>query len=605
MPNYAHSIVISRKLHGEAMEATNFENIISSYIPMPVCMINANGKITSANDKIGEVFIYDAITDADIFALTNIKHKDFIAAAEGTKNLTLSRNDKIFKIHVHQIEDSDNHLAVYFVDVTNHEKLKRLYNDERVCMALVQIDNYDELSKSTSEEKSVQLLGTIDKSIRQWGARLNASVTRFKKDLYLFVMESLYCDKLIENKFAILDDIREIETEGDFPVTLSIGIGINGKSFAHTDQYARDALDLALGRGGDQAVIKNISNIQYFGGKSQSVEKGNKGKSRIVAHAFKQLIDQASRVIIMGHFNPDMDAFGAAIGISRMVKSGGKDAYIVVNNVTEALSEVYRQAKETEQYNLINSEKALAIINDETLLVIVDTHKPELTDCPELIEKTERIAVIDHHRKMESVIENPTLSYMESYASSTCELVTEMLQYSDERKNVTKFEAEALLAGITVDTNNFAVKTGVRTFEAASWLRRTGANTTAVKRFFQTDVNSFIVRSRCVANAEIIEEHGLAFSILDGTSPESQILCAQVADELLKVKGIKASFVAGVNAIGQTVVSARSLGEMNVQVIMEKFGGGGHLTTAGAQINTPPPQFIQELKTLLIGEDEE
>ena len=587
------------------MVVRNTEKILTIYTPFPMCIINGQGKVINTGSKIDEVFIYDAITDADIFALTNIKHKDFIAAAEGTKNLTLSRNDKIFKIHVHQIEDSDNHLAVYFVDVTNHEKLKRLYNDERVCMALVQIDNYDELSKSTSEEKSVQLLGTIDKSIRQWGARLNASVTRFKKDLYLFVMESLYCDKLIENKFAILDDIREIETEGDFPVTLSIGIGINGKSFAHTDQYARDALDLALGRGGDQAVIKNISNIQYFGGKSQSVEKGNKGKSRIVAHAFKQLIDQASRVIIMGHFNPDMDAFGAAIGISRMVKSGGKDAYIVVNNVTEALSEVYRQAKETEQYNLINSEKALAIINDETLLVIVDTHKPELTDCPELIEKTERIAVIDHHRKMESVIENPTLSYMESYASSTCELVTEMLQYSDERKNVTKFEAEALLAGITVDTNNFAVKTGVRTFEAASWLRRTGANTTAVKRFFQTDVNSFIVRSRCVANAEIIEEHGLAFSILDGTSPESQILCAQVADELLKVKGIKASFVAGVNAIGQTVVSARSLGEMNVQVIMEKFGGGGHLTTAGAQINTPPPQFIQELKTLLIGEDEE
>lgn len=580
------------------------QSILAKNAPFPMCVINDQGKVTVASPKIDEVFLYDDIKDSDIFALTGIKYKDYEAAADGEKPLTISRNDRIFRLSVSEIEDADGYMAIYFHDITNLEGLKKLYNAEKVCIALVHVDNFDELLKNTEEENEMTLNSVIDKTLRQWGARLSMSIVKYREDMYFFVMDNSACDKIIENKFAILDDIRAIETEGEFPVTISIGIGAGGKTLAQTDQYAKDALDLALGRGGDQAVIKNISNIQYYGGKTQAIERGNKGKSRVIGHALKLLIEQAEKVVIMGHKNPDMDAFGAALGITRLIRNTNKETYIVVNNVTESLSEIYKQAKETELYSFINSEKAQNLVDKNTLLIVLDTHRPSYTDCPELIGMTDKIVVIDHHRKDEESVENPTLSYMESYASSTSELVAEILQYSDEKKNITRFEAEALLAGITVDTNNFAVKTGVRTFEAASWLRRAGADTAVVKKFLRTDIESFMLRSKCVADAEIINDGKIALSVMEGDSPDCQILCAQAADQLLSIKGIIASFVAGVNSFGQTVVSARSLGDINVQVIMEKMGGGGHLTTAAAQVDTPPKEVLAQLREMLIEEEE-
>ena len=580
------------------------QSILAKNAPFPMCVINDQGKVTVASPKIDEVFLYDDIKDSDIFALTGIKYKDYEAAADGEKPLTISRNDRIFRLSVSEIEDADGYMAIYFHDITNLEGLKKLYNAEKVCIALVHVDNFDELLKNTEEENEMTLNSVIDKTLRQWGARLSMSIVKYREDMYFFVMDNSACDRIIENKFAILDDIRAIETEGEFPVTISIGIGAGGKTLAQTAQYAKDALDLALGRGGDQAVIKNISNIQYYGGKTQAIERGNKGKSRVIGHALKLLIEQAEKVVIMGHKNPDMDAFGAALGITRLIRNTNKETYIVVNNVTESLSEIYKQAKETELYSFINSEKAQNLVDKNTLLIVLDTHRPSYTDCPELIGMTDKIVVIDHHRKDEESVENPTLSYMESYASSTSELVSEILQYSDEKKNITRFEAEALLAGITVDTNNFAVKTGVRTFEAASWLRRAGADTAVVKKFLRTDIESFMLRSKCVADAEIINDGKIALSVMEGDSPDCQILCAQAADQLLSIKGIIASFVAGVNSFGQTVVSARSLGDINVQVIMEKMGGGGHLTTAAAQVDTPPKEVLAQLREMLIEEEE-
>ena len=426
------------------------QRILAKNAPFPMCVINNQGKVTVASPKIDEVFLYDDIKDSDIFALTGIKYKDYEAAADGEKPLTISRNDRIFRLSVSEIEDADGYMAIYFHDITNLEGLKKLYNAEKVCIALVHVDNFDELLKNTEEENEMTLNSVIDKTLRQWGARLNMSIVKYREDMYFFVMDNSACDKIIENKFAILDDIRAIETEGEFPVTISIGIGAGGKTLAQTDQYAKDALDLALGRGGDQAVIKNISNIQYYGGKTQAIERGNKGKSRVIGHALKLLIDQAEKVVIMGHKNPDMDAFGAALGITRLIRNTNKEIYIVVNNVTESLSEIYKQAKETELYSFVNSEKAQNLVDKNTLLIVLDTHRPSYTDCPELIGMTDKIVVIDHHRKDEESVENPTLSYMESYASSTSELVSEILQYSDEKKNITRFEAEALLAGITV-----------------------------------------------------------------------------------------------------------------------------------------------------------
>jgi len=581
------------------MAERRMEKLIAGYTPFPMCIINNLGKVTRASESIDQVFIYDGIKDADIFALTGIKHQEFIKGVKGDKELTLCRNDKVFKIKVVPLDDNEEtSLAIYFNDVTNYESLKALHVAERTCVAIINIDNFDELSGSNSVEKQFALISEIDKIIRQWGNKINASITHYKEHQYFMVFEYAHCEKMIENKFSILDDIRRIETEADFPVTLSIGIGIGGTTPAQTDRFAEDALDLALGRGGDQAVIKNKTKIQYYGGKMQTVEKSNKGKSRIVAHALKQLIDQSSKVVIMGHKNPDMDSFGAALGIFRIAANIDKDAYIVIDSYNDALAEAYKQAKEIGIYNLINNEKAKAITDAESLLVIVDTHRPSITECPDLFALAEKVVVIDHHRRAEEFIEAPILSYMESYASSASELVTEILQYSGDKKNVAKFEVEVLLGGISVDTNRFAVKTGVRTFEAASWLRRSGADTTAVKRFFQTDQKVFMLRAACIANARVLE-NAIAVSICEGMNAEAQIINSQAADELLTIKGVKASFVAGRDSYGQTVISARSLGEINVQMIMEKFGGGGHLTTAGAQVNLPPEAALEQLEGIL------
>lgn len=575
------------------------EKLLSGYVPLPMCIINQQGKVTRASNKIDEVFKYDGIKDADIFALTGIKHGEFFSEDVNEKFLTLSRNEKVFRIQVGYIgKEEQKRAIIYFYDITNYEKLKNMYNDEHVCMATINVDNYDELTSSTSEEKRLLLSTDIDKAVRQWASRGNASIIRYKENMYFMVFENAYLEKIIETKFSILDDIREIETEADFPVTLSIGIGAGGKNPAQTDQYAIAALDLALGRGGDQAVVKKGAKLAYFGGRMQTVEKGNKGKSRIIAHAIKQLIDQSSKVIIMGHRNPDMDSFGSALGIHRIVSNRNKDAYIVINNYFETLSEIYNQAKETELYQFINSEKAISLTDKDTLVVVLDTHRPSLVECKELLELSEKVVVIDHHRKAAECIENATLYYMEPYASSTAELVTEILQYSGDKKDVAKLEAEGLLAGISMDTNRFAVKTGVRTFEAASWLRRSGADTTTVKRFFQTDVDAFKIRANCIANAKI-KENGIAYAVSNGNHPDIQVINAQAADELLSVKDVRASFVAGIDERGTTVISARSLGELNMQTIMEKLGGGGHLTTAGAQVQVSPEEALMQIEEIV------
>ncbi len=579
------------------------EKLIAEYTPFPMCILNPQGKVTRASARIDEVFLYDGILDADIFVLTGIKYAEFQRITDPEEDrenpLTLQRNGKVFKLEASMLgDDEDAGLALYFHDITNFETLKKIYNDEKICMAIVNVDNYDELSSNTSDDKKLTVTTEIDKAIRQWCAGINGSITRYKEHMYMIAFENRYCDKLVENRFSILDDIRLIETEADFPVTLSIGIGVGGKTPAQCDQFAADALDLALGRGGDQAVIKRGSKLEYYGGKAAAVEKSNKGKSRIMAHAMKQLIEQSSKVIIMGHKNPDMDSFGAALGVHRMCANSNKDAFIVLNYYNDTLTMLYEQAVETDLYTFINSEKAKAIVDRDTLLVIVDTHRPSIMECADLLTETDKIIVIDHHRKIEESVENATLSYMEAYASSASELVAEILQYSVERKNITKLEAEALLAGITVDTNRFAVKTGVRTFEAASWLRRSGADTTSVKRFFQTDVTAFNLRAQCVANARFLFD-GIVVSICEGKHVDAQIINSQAADELLGIKGIKASFVIGTNDKGRTVISARSLGEMNVQMIMEKFGGGGHLTTAGAQVDMTPEETIVKLREVL------
>ena len=578
------------------------EKLLTAYMPFPMCIINDKGKVTRASSRIDQVFIYDGIKDADIYALTGFKYSDFQSQFENRSALFLSRNDKIFKIFAAPLSiTSRAPLLICFLDVTEHEALKTAYHDEKTCMAIVSIDNFDELFSNAVEDTKAQLVTQIDKDIRSWAANLNASIIRYRDHMYTLTLSNASCEKLAENKFSILDEIRGVETDGDFPITLSIGIGIDGKSPAKNLLFAQAALDLALGRGGDQAVIKKDDKLEYYGGKTQVTERSNKGRSRIMAHAITHLMDQSSKVMIMGHANPDMDSFGSALGVFRLAANIHKEAHIVINKYYDNLADIYKHAKDTGLYSLINSEEAMALADKDTLIVVVDTHRPSMTECPKLLTRTDKVVVIDHHRKAEDFIENATLAYMEPSASSTSELITEILQYSKEKKGFSKFEAEALLAGITVDTNRFAGRTGARTFEAASWLRQAGADTNAVKRFFQSDISAFKIKATCVANADFSEE-GIAFSICEGPHPEMQILNAQAADILLEIKGIKASFVAGIDEDGKTVISARSLGDINVQRIMEEFDGGGHLMTAGAKVDMSPELAIEHIKEIFAKE---
>ena len=367
-------------------------------------------------------------------------------------------------------------IFLYFMDITAYQELTEKYDDERMCIALISVDNFDELTASAGENREIELASEIDKFVRG----------------YVMYTNQGRLDEMIEDNFAILDETRKIESDTDFPVTLSIGVGIGGETPMEMDEFAQDALDIALARGGDQAVIKNADVLEYYGGKREGGGKSNKGKSRIIAHALTALMNQSHRVFIMGHRSPDMDCFGAALGINRVATSVDKEAYILLGDYDETMSDMVADARETGDYQFISSEKAMSLFSEGDMVVVVDTHRPGLVECPELIDKTERLVVIDHHRRAEDVLPNQTLSYMEPYASSASELVTEIIQYTCDRKELTGMECNALLAGIMLDTNRFAVKAGVRTFEAASWLRRAGADLQLVRRYFQADASELV-----------------------------------------------------------------------------------------------------------------
>jgi len=575
------------------------ENVISACMPLPVCVINRSGKVLSASSKISEVYLYDRIEDGDFFALTGIKTMDLYDAVETKIFPVISRNGKRFKLVAALADDSEeSDLVVFFNDVTAIEELKEKYRNERLCVAKIEIDNFEELMDNMPADESLSLSNEIDKIIRRWGEKANASIIRTNSDTYMLTFEYQHLEKIKENKFELLDEVRDLETNADFPASLSIGVGVDGKTPAETAEFAADAVQLALGRGGDQAVVKRDKKIEYFGGTLQTVEKRNKGKSRMVGHALKQLISHSKKIFVMGHVNPDMDCFGAALGVVRLCSLFDNEPYVVIDNYKDNLAVAFKAAKESEDYKFISSEKAVALADKDSLVIVVDTHRPSIVQCPELLEVCDRVVVIDHHRRVEDYIENPVLAYIESYASSTCELITEIMQYATSKKTLTKLEAETLLAGITIDTNGFTVKAGVRTFEAAAWLRRQGADPTEVSRFFQEDPESYAIKIRALADARTFEE-GVAVSICKTPHSDEQVICAQVANNLLKVRGIKASFVAGINGEGRTVVSARSLGSVNVQTIMEKFNGGGHLTTAATQTDIPPEEIIEQILELM------
>ena len=578
------------------MYAGRIERLVSRYSPIPMCSVNMQGKVTRAGGKIDEVFKYDDIIEADIYVLTGIKFPDIAEAAEKGEPLYVERNDRKFKILTSQLGDGETaSIFLYFLDITAYQELKERYEAEQTCVAFLSIDNLDELTASAGEDREAELAGEIDRFVRGWAMKLEAAIFHYRENLYGIAFTKARLQELIDGNFAILDESKAIESESDFPVTLSIGVGIGGDNLMQLDSFAQDALDIALARGGDQAVIKDVDLLEYYGGKTQGGGKSNKGKSRIISHALTALMDQSHRVFIMGHRSPDMDCFGASLGIDRIAASVGREAYIVLGEYDVSMSDMVEDARNTGDYQFISAEKATSLFGEGDMVVVVDTHRPGLVECEEIVDRTERLVVIDHHRRAEDVLPEQTLSYMEPYASSASELVTEIMQYACDRKELSTMECNALLAGIMLDTNRFAVKAGVRTFEAASWLRRAGADLQSVRRYFQANEDNVRAIATCIAKARILEG-GIAMTVREGSHVNSQIINSRVADELLKIKGVEASFVAGQDQSGATVVSARSLGDINVQVIMERFGGGGHLKTAGAKVEMKPDEILAEIE---------
>lgn len=582
-------------MEGSTLEYGSIDNI-----PLPACVVGENGNIIKANEMMTEVFLYKDIEGANFFTLTGKKINEVTEAVERDENVIISRNDKFFSLISKENEDIGfGVVSVIFIDVTERELAQKRLEDERVSVILLEIDNYDELISSVTTDSKKAVPAEVDRLVRKWAGENNADITGISEDDYIIIASTGDVKRMIDDSFSILDQVRNIDAKIDFPVSISLGVGMSEQSIIESKSLAKAALDLALGRGGDQAVVKTDGATSYYGGTLQSMEKNNRGKARVIAHALRRLIEESSMVMIAGHKWPDMDSFGAALGAYRICEYLGTDAHIVIEDYNDALQVIHDHAVDTEDYSFIKRKKAIELAGEDTLLIVVDNNRPVLVECPELLDICQRKVVIDHHRVTDTPIEGATIAYVESYASSTSELITEILQYISTKRIVNKFESEALLAGIMVDTNSYSVRSGVRTFEAAAWLKRAGADTAEVKRFFQTEITAFQAKAEAVANAEYSED-GIAYALTEGYSAEANIINAQVADELLTVKGIKASFVIGRNDDPRTIVSARSLGEINVQTIMEKFGGGGHLTTAAAQIeDMSPEEVLDKLKKII------
>lgn len=571
------------------------KNYISE-LPIPACIVDKDGIVRGANPLIKNVFVYEDIIGSNFFTLTGVKREQLLEA--NINEIIVDRNDKVFKLWINEEAKADDEVVVFFDEATARESFRSQLESDKAAIVYINIDNYDELIASAPEDYKRVIPSQIDGILRKWGDSFESPVISTGDERYVMYTSKGKLDEMIEENFSVLDEVRDIESQIDFPASISIGVGVSAVSLIESSELAEAALELALGRGGDQAVVKDDDGTKYYGGTLQSLEKNNRAKAKVIAHAMKGLILEADKVFIMGHRWPDMDSFGAAVGASAICTYLDRNSYIVMDKHNDALDAIYNQVADTEDYNIIKPERALRMVTDKSLLIIVDTNRPVLIESPELVEACRTKVIVDHHRLTADSYQNVAVAYIESYASSASELLSELMQHFSQKRFINKLEAEAMLAGIMVDSNNFSGRTGVRTFEAASWLKRGGADTTEVKRFFQVRQEAFKAKADAIASAEFAED-GAAYAITEGTTSNTQIINAQVADELMTVKGTKASFALGRNERGQTVVSARSLGDLNVQTLMEKLGGGGHFTSAAVQTDEPLAEVLATIKKLV------
>ena len=473
-------------------------------------------------------------------------------------------------------------MILYFIDETEKFKLQEENENKKTCVGIIMIDNYEEVMQRVDTEQRTQLMAKVESSMYDWVNESNGILLKEDRDTYVYIFEQRNLEKIKEDKFTILDTIKNIVRKDKIQLTLSIAISNEGENEKEVYKSAQSAMDVILGRGGDQAVIRENGRYQFFGGKAEEVEKRTKVKARIVAHALEELISECDNVIIMGHTNPDIDAMGSALGVYRIAKELGKETYVLTNfngiSIKSFISNIQEEYKDV----LIDRDTALSKVGENTLLVVVDTHKKSYVEQPELLNKTNKIVVIDHHRRSADFIEQSILTFQEVYASSAAELVTELIQYTQKEVELSTTEAEALYAGIMMDTKNFTFKTGVRTFEAAAYLRRCGVDIIKVKKWFQSDLESYNKIAEIVKKSEIVYDT-IAISSYGEQGKDTSLICAKAADELLTIGNITASFVLG-TIDNKICISGRSIGDINVQLILEKLGGGGHITLAGAQL---------------------
>lgn len=584
------------------MDGTAKKSLINS--PFPLIIIETTGNIIWKSSK----FVYEfANIDINNYLIDILEEiKEDIEAQQDKKQKTITKKvqigNKIYSVLGEYIRSKQNDKSeyitiLYFLDITQIIKEKKKYEDSRTCVGILTVDNYEEIIQRIEVENRPQVVAEIEKVIYDWAASSGGIVVKNDRNTYVYVFEYKYLKEIKENKFDILDQIKEINVEAGIQLTLSIAISIDGDTNYDKYKTALESMDIVLGRGGDQAVVKENGKYTFFGGRTEEVEKRTKVKARTVAHALENLIKESDNILIMGHSNGDIDSMGSSLGIYRLAKTLEKETNIVNNTYGMTLSKFIEELEKDDEYKdvIIGKNEALNKATNKTLLIVTDTHKQNYVEVPELLDKVGQIVVIDHHRRSTDYIENATLTFQEVYASSAAELVTEILQYTDVKIKLKPIEVEGLYGGIMVDTKNFTFKTGVRTFEAAAYLRKCGVDIIKVKKWFQSDLNSYNEIANIVKNAEMYD-NSIAIAIYDKEDKDANLICAKAADELLTISDITASFVLG-NVGDKVCISGRSIGDVNVQLILEKLGGGGHITLAGAQVEG---MTLEEVKQELI-----
>lgn len=622
---YLEKIITTEITNAGFHQSKVYNNMLTD-LPIPYVLTDAEGMVLWYNDLFDNM-VKGRISRKNISQIFNGLNKKVLPPLSGNKVLDIDYEDKSYRVECRSVlntyeEEGDevesvaaeepgaeSYLRVfYFYDITKLKAYQNHAEKERLVTGLIYIDNYEEVLDSMEEVRQSMLPALVERKIVRYLQPMEAIVKRFERDKFIFLIQEKFLDKLLEDKFSLLDDVRAINIGNELAMTLSISIGMNADTYSGTYESARAAMDMALGRGGDQAVVKNGDNISYYGGKTQKVEKNTRVKARVKAHALHEAMLAHDIVLIMGHKIPDADCIGAALGIYRLAKTFGKKAYLVMDQYCPAIEPIVSRLPKPnvdEEDIFLAPEEVTLRKDNSALLVVVDVNVPAMTEVPALLKTAKSVVVLDHHRQSAETIKGAILSYVEPYASSSCEMVAEILQYISTKPKLKPIEADALYSGILVDTDNFVVKAGVRTFEAAAYLRRMGADVTRVRKMFREDREHYMIRNNIINSAEIyMDEFAIAEFEPNGISGAT-VVGAKAANELLNIQDIRGSFVL-TQFLDYIYISARSIDDLNVQVIMEKMGGGGHLTVAAAQIRDKSmAEVLQDLKQILANMKEE